>query len=108
MLNGVDSPVDDFDDLVKDDECRLQAGELDKGLNCSHIRLSRPVYLLPALPETSEAEVVDLFFLVTLELGKEDARYVLLLRPNSELGLLDRLLHLESNVASDSIGNFCQ
>lgn len=102
------SSIDNLDDFVQDNESGLQTCKLNESLDSSGICLSTPLNLLAAFAQTGQAKVIDLFLLVSLERWQEDTRYVLLLRPNSELCILDRLLHLKTNISANSVGDFGQ
>lgn len=78
-VHGVDSSVDNLDDLVEDDKGSLQTGKLDKSLNSSGISLPTSLNLLASLAQTSKAEIAGAFCLERFELGKENTADVLLL-----------------------------
>ena len=85
MFDGIDPSIDDFDDLVKDDESRLrsceinlvspcrkhylEAGKFHQGLDCSCVGLPTPLNLLTAFSEPGQAEIIVLVLGIALELG---------------------------------------
>jgi hypothetical protein len=105
--HGIDSPIDNLDNLIQNDKRSLQTGKLNQRLHSSGIRLSTPGDLLSALPKPSQLEVRTTFRLEGLEGGEEDTGDVLLLRADPKLGALCGFLDLIGEVhAADSVGDF--
>lgn len=78
------SPVDDLDNLIQDDEGRLQAGQLNKGFNGSGVGFPAALYLLATFTQPSETEIVTSFGHITLKGREKHSRYVVLFCSNSK------------------------
>jgi len=71
-VHGVYSSVDHLDDLVQDNEGRLQACKFDKSLDSPSVRFSTPLHLLATFAQARQSKVVGGFDLETLECWQED------------------------------------
>ena len=105
-VHRIDSSVDNLDNLIKDNERRLQTSQLNKSLHSPGICLATPLHLLTTLAQTRHGEVVVALGLVSFEGGEQHTRDVFLLRADAESRRLGRLLDLVTDVSADGVCDF--
>lgn len=108
-IHGVDSPINNLDDLIKNDKGSLQTRQLNKRLNSPGIRLPTALHLLATLAQSRQTKIAGSFGLEGLKLREKDTGDVLLLCADAELCRSDGLLDLVAEAgAADGVADFCE
>ncbi|EEQ36373.1 vacuolar ATP synthase subunit D [Clavispora lusitaniae ATCC 42720] len=108
VLNGIHSSVGDLDDLVQNDERRLQRRQLHQSLDSSGVHHFGLSHSSTTPTQTGHFEIVDFLVEVALESGQVHTRNVLSLGLDLETGLLDTFLNSISNVVAGRISDLGQ